>query len=247
MAGFGSRELVSAAGLRGDGRRPREVRRVRASFGALATGDGSAYLEHGLNKVVASVTGPRSVSSRSRQEFDRARITCEVAYAPFARTEHRKTRTRDRRALQVSLTIQKLFEAVVQSHLFPRTQIDIFIQVLQSDGGVVATCINAVTLALCDAGIPCTDFVVACSAGMVDNVSVLDLNFLEASSGGDEVLVALLPATRKVLLAEMKCKMSIEAFEEALQLAQEGCMEIYELLKAAARERVESLVQGATP
>jgi hypothetical protein len=38
-------EFVSAAGLRVDGRRPREVRRVRCRLGLFARVDGSAYFE----------------------------------------------------------------------------------------------------------------------------------------------------------------------------------------------------------
>ena len=33
--------------------------------------------------------------------------------------------------------IQQTFEAVVMTQLFPRTQIDIFVQILQSDGGTL--------------------------------------------------------------------------------------------------------------
>lgn len=54
-------EFLSAAGLRVDGRRPREVRRVRARLGLFAGVDGSAYYEQGNCKVVAVVHGPREV------------------------------------------------------------------------------------------------------------------------------------------------------------------------------------------
>jgi exosome complex component RRP41 len=36
--------------------------------------------------------------------------------------------------------------------LFPRSQIDIFLRVVQSDGGLLPACINAANLALMDAG-----------------------------------------------------------------------------------------------
>ena len=56
-------------------------------------------------------------------------------------------------------------------HLLPvffLLQIDISIQVIQSDGGLLSVAINAVTLALIDAGIPMKDFVVACAAAYVE-------------------------------------------------------------------------------
>ncbi len=57
--------------------------------------------------------------------------------------------------------------------LFPRSQIDIYIQVLQSDGGDKAAAINASTLALIDAGVPMRDFVCACTAGCIDGIPLL--------------------------------------------------------------------------
>lgn len=58
-------------------------------------------------------------------------------------------------------------------NLFPRSQIDIYIQVLQSDGGDKVAAINASTLALIDAGVPMSDFVCACAAGCIDGTPLL--------------------------------------------------------------------------
>eukprot|EP01043_Picozoa_sp_COSAG02_P118477 COSAG02_NODE_55069_length_292_cov_1.196891_1_plen_52_part_01 len=48
-------EYVSPEGLRLDGRRPGEVRRVRCSLGVLARADGSAMYEQGNTRVMAAV------------------------------------------------------------------------------------------------------------------------------------------------------------------------------------------------
>lgn len=49
-------------GLRLDGRRPHELRRIECSLGLLTQADGSAYLEQGNTKVLATVYGPHDVS-----------------------------------------------------------------------------------------------------------------------------------------------------------------------------------------
>ena len=116
------REYVSIAGLRIDGRRPGEVRRIQCKLGLLPKVDGSALYEQGNTKVVAVVRGPRQVKSRSQAQHDRAVINCEYRYvragsrpdgkihlinvevvllvsdslAPFATTERKKKRTGDR-------------------------------------------------------------------------------------------------------------------------------------------------------
>lgn len=40
-----------------------------------------------------------------------------------------------RRILEFAASIKATFEPVIQTHLYPRSQIDIYIQVLEQDGG----------------------------------------------------------------------------------------------------------------
>lgn len=54
-------ELLSSQGLRLDGRRPNELRRIRCKLGVFTQPDGSAYLEQGNTKVLAAVYGPHQV------------------------------------------------------------------------------------------------------------------------------------------------------------------------------------------
>lgn len=56
-----NKELISRIGLRLDGRRPNELRRIRCKLGVFSQPDGSAYLEQGLTKVLAAVYGPHQV------------------------------------------------------------------------------------------------------------------------------------------------------------------------------------------
>lgn len=55
----------------------------------------------------------------------------------------------------------------------PRTQIDIYLHVIQSDGGVLPVCINAASLALVEAGVAMSDLVVGCSAGYLDGTPAM--------------------------------------------------------------------------
>ena len=52
MSGY---ELLSDQGLRADGRRANELRRIRCRQGVFGQADGSAYLEQGNTKVLAAV------------------------------------------------------------------------------------------------------------------------------------------------------------------------------------------------
>ena len=44
-------------------------------------------------------------------------------------------RCTDRRSTEISLALKQTFEVVVMRELFPHSKIDIYVQVLQADGG----------------------------------------------------------------------------------------------------------------
>ena len=62
MSGY---ELLSDQGLRADGRRAKELRRIRCRQGVFGQADGSAYLEQGNTKVLAAVYGPHEAGRRT--------------------------------------------------------------------------------------------------------------------------------------------------------------------------------------
>ena len=186
-------EYLSPEGLRLDGRRPGEVRRVRCRLGVLARADGSAMYEQGNTRVMAAVYGPREVTNRMEALPDRALIKAELSSASFSASERKGKLRHDRRANELALLVQEAFEAAVLVQLFPNSQIDIFLQILQVDGGRTAAAINAATLALIDAGVSMRDFVVCCHAGFVENTPIVDLNYAEECSNCADMPVAILP------------------------------------------------------
>ena len=70
-------EYINVSGLRVDGRRPREVRRVRCQLGLFPRADGSALFEQGNTRVLAVVHGPRQPERVWSADREAATITCE--------------------------------------------------------------------------------------------------------------------------------------------------------------------------
>jgi len=233
-------EYISVSGLRIDGRKPLELRKIRCDLGVLRRADGSAYFEQGNTKVIAAVFGPMETSVKGKTLHDRAFVNCEYSMAAFSTGERKKKLKGDRRSTESSLLIRQTFESVIMTNLFPRSQIDIIVQVLQADGGTLSTCINAATLALINAGIPILDFVCSCAAGYIEGTPLLDLNYIEDSAGGPNLPLAILPRTSKIVMLQMDSKLPLDVFETVLKLALEGCKAIYEVL---TRE-VESYANG---
>ncbi|PIA49166.1 hypothetical protein AQUCO_01300197v1 [Aquilegia coerulea] len=234
-------EFVSPEGLRLDGRRPMEMRQIRGEVGAVSKADGSAIFEMGNTKVIAAVYGPREVQNRGQQMSDQALVRCEYSMANFSTGDRMRKPKGDRRSIEISLVIRQTMEACIMTHLMPRSQIDIFVQVLQADGGTRSACINAATLALADAGIPMRDLVTSCSAGYLNSTPLLDLNYIEDSAGGPDVTVGILSKLDKVTLLQMDAKLPMDIFENVMQLAVEGCKAIANYIREVLLENTKQL------
>ncbi|TPX72147.1 hypothetical protein SpCBS45565_g00654 [Spizellomyces sp. 'palustris'] len=236
-------EIISPEGLRVDGRRPLELRRVLSRTAVLSQADGSAYIEQGNTKCLAAVYGPREPTKRAALLHDRALINVEYSVASFSSGERKQKLRRDRRLMEIASTIKRTFENVILTTSFPRSEIDIYLQVLQIDGGALHTAINAATLALVDAGIPMTDYVCACSAGYVNNQAILDLNYLEESAEIPTLTVALLPKSGKITMLGLESRLHLDKLEPVIQLASDGCQQLKESIDATIRESTKSLAK----
>jgi exosome complex component RRP41 len=61
-------DILGIAGLRIDGRRGNEIRKLKTKLNVENTADGSCYLEQGLNKALVLVHGPHEPSRRSSEQ-----------------------------------------------------------------------------------------------------------------------------------------------------------------------------------
>ena len=234
-------EVLSPEGLRLDGRRPGEIRRLRCQLSAEPKADGSAYLEQGNTKVLVTVTGPHEVSSQRKAQHDRAVLHCTYAALPFSAGQHKNpSRTADS---ELASSVRSVFDPVVQTQLYPRTQIDVSLSVLQADGGVRAACINATTLALADAGIAMADVVCACAAGSLHGALLLDLNAQEDGACA-ELSVGYLPRSETVSFVHLESKVPLGAVDETVNYALEGCKQVFGVLDAAIRRRAQETLHS---
>ena len=229
-------KLINKKGLRLDGRKTDELRPLKIEVGILSNADGSAYIEHGKNKILAAAFGPREMHPKHLSLPDRMRLRCRYHMASFSVPE-RKSPAPSRREVELSKVIREALEPSIFVEYYPRTGVDVFIEVLQADGGTRCASITAASLALADAGIPMRDLVVACAAGKIEDKVVLDLFDTEDKLGSADVPLALMPNLNMVSLLQMDGILTTEEFEEAVNLAIEGCRKIYEMQKEALKTK----------
>jgi exosome complex component RRP41 len=234
-----SERLIDKKGLRLDGRKPDELRPIKIDVGALSNADGSAYIEQGKNKILAAVYGPKELHPKHMALPDRMVLRCRYHMAPFS-VQERKSPAPSRREIELSKVIREALEPSIFLEYYPRTGIDVFIEVLQADGSTRCASIVAASLAIADAGVPMRDLVVACSAGKIDGTIVLDLMDTEDKMGSADVPVALMPNLNAITLLQMDGILTLEEFEKAVNLALEGCRKIYALQKEALKSKYVS-------
>ncbi len=222
-------------GIRLDGRRFDELRPIKMEVGVLSRADGSCYIEMGDNKVIAAVYGPREVHPRHLQEVNRAIIRYRYNMASFS-VEERRRPGPDRRSYELSKVSREALEPVILTSYFPKSVIDIFVEVLQADAGTRTAGINAASVALADAGIPMKSLVSSCAAGKVDGQIVLDPMKDEDNFGQADMPIAITP-TGEITLLQMDGMLTREEFRQALELAKKGCSEIYKIQRKVLVDR----------
>lgn len=152
---------------------------------------------------------------------------------------------------------------MIQIGLYPRSQIDIVVDIHQQDGGsspvphdllrirtqitrcigVLQAAINATTLALIDAGVALFDYVVAVSAALHSTSILLDLTNTEESDL-PHLTVAVMPRSGKVTLLNMESRLHVTRFEDVLKVAGQAAEVLREEMGNAVRRRSKALINS---
>jgi len=228
--------LIGKDGLRGDGRKPDELRPINIEAGVLNNADGSAYVEWGKNKVLVAVYGPREMFSKFHQDPEKATVNVTYNMAAFS-VDDRIRPGPSRRSTEISKIIGEALERVIIGENFPRSSIDVHIEVLEASAGTRCAGLTAASVAVADAGIPMTGLVSSCAAGKADGQIVLDLGKAEDNLGDADVPLGYIPNTGEIVLLQMDGHLTREELDHALKLAMGACEKIHDMQKDALKSR----------
>ena len=206
-------------------------------LGIVTQAKGSSYLETAGTKVICGVYGPRE--SQRKQEFkSEGKLTCEINYAPFSRYERHRSVPSSQDKEYSNLVIQAL-EAAVCLETFPKAQVDIYINVLQDDGNVLASSIICASVALANAGIEMFDLVSACSLVYDDQNFVIDASCDEINTPHSHgtMIVGYLPSMNLISCLVQDGDMEADRSIAATKACIEGSIRIYAIMQ-------ESLVKS---
>jgi exosome complex component RRP41 len=223
-------------GIRFDGRRLDQMREIEAKVGVLKKATGSAFFRLGNTTAVAGVYGPREVHPRHMEESETAILRTRYSMAAFS-TEERNRPGPSRRSVEISMIVRNALTPVIFLEQYPKTAIDVHIEILEANASTRCVAINAAALALADAGIPMRDLISSCSAGKVDGQIVLDVMGKEDTEGELDLPVAYYPRKKQITLLQMDGITNPEEVKKIIKLAIQGCEKIYEKQKQALKEK----------
>ncbi|KAI2641011.1 ribosomal protein S5 domain 2-like protein [Xylaria nigripes] len=246
--------------LRVDGRRWNDLRHLHGQIRTQAAADGSSYLEMGNTKVMCVVAGPSEDAGKRRGlaasattasgGSNNADIAVSIVVGGFSGVDRKKRARGDKRIQELQATIAKALAANLHVYLYPRSTISISLHVLSQDGSLLAALINAATLALVDAGVPMTDYLVACTAGSTSAHAagdeeadpIIDLNAQEEQEL-PFLTIATLGATDKISVLVCESRVQISRLEGMMASGADGCRGMREFLDQVVREKGRKMVK----
>ena len=232
----GAPEKLIVKGKRLDGREMHEFRPMEAGAGVLEKAMGSGSFKFGKTSAISAVFGPKPFFPKGLQDPKRAKIKCRYNMASFATKERGRPGT-SRRSTEISKVIRESLEQVIFLDDYPKTGIDIFIEIIEADASTRCAGLNAASLAVADAGLPMADLICSCSVGKVDDEIVLDVAGLEDNFGDVDFAVATVGDQDKFVLVQEDGVITPEEFREMVKLSKHGCEKVYVKLKDALKQR----------
>jgi len=229
-------KLFREDGKRLDGRDKNELRPIKMEVGVLENADGSAYLEWGNNKIYCAVYGPREVHPHHLAKPDRGILRVFYRMATFSVFE-RKRPAPGRREKEVSMVIADCLKPVLFLELYPGTSFEVFINVLDADGGTRCACTTVAALALADAGIPMRSLVTAVAIGKIDGELITDLSGIEDKAGEADLPCAMTWFNEELSLLQFDGSMDLDEFSKSLVLAKDAISKIYEIQLDALKKK----------
>ena len=149
--------------MRSKDRLPNQLSTISCTTGLLHQADGSSKFSLGKSSVIAGVFGPMPIPIKL-EKIDSAEML--VTLDPLSGTGGTAEKT-------LSIQIRNSLMALIDVRLFPRSCIQVNLQILSQDGLILPVAINAAVLACIDAGVPLSGMMGAISVSVSSNGEIL--------------------------------------------------------------------------
>jgi exosome complex component RRP41 len=225
-----------------DKRKANEVRPIEMSIGILPNCSGSARVKVGDTIVIAGVYGPKKARPKHEELKDKLLIRCYYDLVSFSVTERARPGP-SRRSTELGMVIKNALERSIFTEYYPRSMIEIFIEIVQADAGSRCASIIAASLALADAGVEMRDLMPAVACGKIDDLICVDLTKAEEDvhdgGGATDIPIAYLPSDDEITLLQLDGNITKEELVKAIEMGVAACKDIHAQMKQTIVKKYE--------
>lgn len=238
--------------MRVDGREYNQMRDIKITRNYTKYAEGSVLVEFGDTKVICTASFEDKVPPFLKGTGE-GWITCEYGMLPRS-TQTRKPRESskgklDGRTVEIQRLIGRALRSVVDLKAIGERTIWIDCDVIQADGGTRTASITGAFIALVDAVnkldkevnfevYPIKNYVAAISVGIVNDIPMIDLCYLEDSSAKVDMNVVMTDKNEYIEIQGTgeDRPFSKDELTKLLELAEKGLNEIFMLQKKVLGE-----------
>ena len=223
---------------RPDGRKPEDIRPMKAKVGIIENAEGSAMFEFGDTKAIAAVYGPKEMHPRNQRDPKKGTLRCNYNMISFS-VDDRIRPGPSRRSTEISKVTEWAIDPVVMIDKYPGTVVDVHIQIVQANASTRCAGINAAVMALAHAGIPMKDLVSSISIGKLDKDLVVDVDKKEEDweegEGATDIALTFKHNDEKLTHIQLDGHITPKQLKEAVEMGKEATKRVYELQKKALK------------
>jgi len=209
------------------------------------------------------VHGPQEAQRNENIVSDKAVIKVNVLNSSFSGIERKKRRVNgDRRTNEMERVIKDIYRyffpyinttfsptySLVYSgnillDLYPRSEIVIIVHILEVDGSILSTIINAVSMALMDAGVMMKDIITACNVGVMRSNICVDLTNMEEIHCSSSLFIAIKSRSNvnNIVYMNLDKKINPEQLQACLDEATANCLLIRGQIEKGMKENMQEL------
>lgn len=214
----------------------------------VSAASGSAHVELQNTKVLAAVYGPKH-SSSTEASSELGVLTCHVKYASFSdrsksqEMASEKKREDEYRALNAWL--QDALEASVIRERFPKSVVEVHINVLEADGGELSAAVLAASVALAEARIEIRDIITCLEVARVNSLLLSDPTAEELKKSDATLMIAYASTLGEVCNITQTGSLDAAQFNEMCSISVNGCKLhstiVQQRLKKSMKKRLKSI------
>jgi len=221
------KELATAHG--GPKRERDELRPTSCDLGPLNRADGSARYSSGRTEVLVAVWGP--VESGVDENYGEASV--EAQFRPISGLPGDRER-------QYEETIKSVVQSSLVLALHPRCTFSITVQVVEDDGAVLAVAINAIFLALLDAGAPLQRAFCAAACASKGSSLMADPLSAEEEDATGVTTVIFDASSMQVLASQAAGLMSASQYPQLIDACRMCCGRVVAFARAMSTRKLEN-------